>query len=59
VSAGHSIFNRHCNVNVGLMFSRFEGGGHNGAGACSFDRSKADDYIPKFINILKKNESNE
>ena len=59
VSIGHSIFNRNCNVNVGLMLSDFEGGGHRGAGACSFHVSKADFYIPKIIEILIKNESNE
>lgn len=59
VSAGHSIFNRHCNVNLGLMFSHFEGGGHPGAGACSFHRSKADNYISKISEILRRNENNE
>ncbi|MFC1515340.1 exopolyphosphatase [Thermodesulfobacteriota bacterium] len=59
VSVGHSIFNRNCNVNVGLMLSRFEGGGHRGAGSCRFHVSKAEDYIPQIIDILLKNESNE
>ncbi len=55
VSVGHSIFNRNCHVNVGDMLSRFEGGGHAAAGACGFDARKADDYIPKIIDILVKN----
>ncbi len=59
VSVGHSIFNRNCHVNVGLMLSRFEGGGHRGAASCRFAASKADDYIPKIIDILLKNEDNE
>ncbi|MBN1932016.1 MAG: exopolyphosphatase [Desulfobacterales bacterium] len=59
VSVGHSIFNRNCNVNVGLMLSRFNGGGHGGAGACTFHVSKADDYIPKIIEILLRNEPQE
>ncbi len=59
VSVGHSIFNRNCNVNVGLMLSKFEGGGHRGAGSCRFHISKANDYIPKIIDILLKNEPNE
>ena len=59
VSAGHSIFNRNCNVNVGLMLSNFEGGGHRGAGACRFHVSKAEDYIPKILDILLKNQDNE
>jgi hypothetical protein len=59
VSVGHSIFNRNCNVNVGLMLSSFEGGGHRGAGACRFHVSKAKDYIPKILDILLRNEPNE
>ncbi|CAN2049646.1 Exopolyphosphatase [Candidatus Magnetomoraceae bacterium gMMP-13] len=59
VSVGHSIFNKKCKVNVGLMLSNFEGGGHKGAGACRFHASKADDYLPKIIDILIKNKNNE
>jgi hypothetical protein len=59
LSIGHSIFNKNCNVNVGLLLSRFEGGGHQGAAACRFDVSKADNYIPEIIEILLKNEPNE
>jgi hypothetical protein len=47
VSAGHSIFNRNCNVNVGLMLSNFEGGGHRGAGSCQFHVSKAEPRLLK------------
>ena len=57
-SAGHSIFNRNCNVNVGLLLSHFEGGGHEKAGSCSFHVSKADDYLPKIITALKENKKN-
>ena len=56
LSAGHSIFNRHCRVNLGQMFARFEGGGHAGAGACSFHISKAGVYLPKIMKILRNNE---
>ena len=59
LSIGHSIFNKNCNVNVGLLLSRFEGGGHQGAAACRFHVSKADSYIPEIIDILLKNEPNE
>lgn len=59
VSVGHSIFNRNCHVNVGLMLSKFEGGGHRGAGSCQFHVSKAQDYIPKIFDILLKNQDNE
>lgn len=59
VSVGHSIFNRGCNVNVGEMLSRFEGGGHRGAGACTFSADKAEDYIPRILEILVANEKND
>jgi hypothetical protein len=59
VSVGHSIFNDTCNVNVGLMLSAFEGGGHKGAGACSFHVSKSENYIPQILDILLKNENND
>lgn len=55
VQVGHSIFNRHCNVNVGKMLARFEGGGHPGAGACRFHRDKAKQYIPAILEILLNN----
>ena len=59
VSVGHNIFNKNCNVNVGLMLSKFEGGGHHAAGSSRFDAGKADDYIPRILDILLKNEANE
>ena len=58
VNVGHSIFNRNCCVNLGHMLSQFEGGGHLGAGSCTFHESKADEYIPRIIDILIKNEPN-
>ncbi len=59
VHLGHSIFNRNCRVNVGLLLSRFEGGGHRGAGAATFLKEKADDYLARIIEVLEKNEPNE
>ena len=58
VNVGHSIFNRGCRVNVGHMLKAFEGGGHAGAGSCTFHRSKADEYIPRIIDILAENKPN-
>jgi oligoribonuclease NrnB/cAMP/cGMP phosphodiesterase (DHH superfamily) len=59
LNVGHSIFNPKCNVNVGLMLADFEGGGHRGAGSSRFLTSKADNYIPKIIDILLENQNNE
>ena len=59
VHLGHSIFNWGCHVNVGHLLAGFEGGGHRGAGATTFSAEKADDYIPKILDALIQNESNE
>ena len=56
VNVGHSIFNRNCQVNVGLLLSRFGGGGHPGAGSCRFSSDKAQDYLPQIIDTLVRNE---
>ena len=59
VSVGHSIFNRTCNVNVGLMLSKYEGGGHRGAGSCSFTFYRETEFIKQILETLKSNQSNE
>jgi oligoribonuclease NrnB/cAMP/cGMP phosphodiesterase (DHH superfamily) len=59
VNVGHSIFNRHCKVNAGLLLSDFGGGGHRGAGSARFPASKTASYIPRIIDALLKNENNE
>jgi oligoribonuclease NrnB/cAMP/cGMP phosphodiesterase (DHH superfamily) len=56
VNVGHSIFNRNCKVNVGLLLSEFEGGGHPGAGSCRFPTDKADAYLPQIIGTLVRNQ---
>ncbi|MBU0994617.1 MAG: exopolyphosphatase [Proteobacteria bacterium] len=55
MSVGHNIFNQNCRVNIGLMLSAYNGGGHKGAGACSFDAVHYDQYINEIIDILIKN----
>ncbi len=59
VSIGHSIFNRQCNVNAGLLLADFGGGGHRGAASTRFRSSKADNYLPRILDVLQKNENNE
>lgn len=56
VSVGHSIFNPTCRVNVGRMLAKFGGGGHAGAGATSIRKDQADEYIPRIIDLLARNE---
>jgi len=59
VNVGHSIFNAGCNVNVGLLLTAFDGGGHRGAGSARFPKSKGSEFIPRIIETLQKNDNNE
>ena len=59
VSIGHSIFNRRCNVNAGLLLADFGGGGHRGAASTRFESDKADTYLPQILEALQKNVNNE
>ena len=56
VSLGHSIFNRNCRVNVGALLSGYNGGGHPGAGSCSFHVRHSDDHIRAILDVLMRNE---
>ena len=56
LSVGHSIFNKNCKVNAGLLLSNYGGGGHFGAAGCSFPKSQAKENIKEIIGALCKNE---
>jgi hypothetical protein len=53
VSVGHSIFNRTCQTNVGILMSLYGGGGHKGAGGCMLAPPKADAIIAEIIARLR------
>lgn len=55
VSIGHSIFNRTCQVDMGKLCSRFGGGGHRGAGSCSFPKVQSEEIIREITDILLAN----
>lgn len=55
LSVGHNIFNKSCLVNVGQMLSKYGGGGHRGAGGCSFPAGRAVEYIAEIKQILTRN----
>ena len=59
VHLGHSIFNRRCRVNVGLLLAEYGGGGHRGAGGGKLPVEKADEAIRQIVDVLLQNESNE
>jgi len=53
-AVGHSIFNRTCRTNVGILMSAYGGGGHKGAGTCLLPAETADLKIAEIITALKK-----
>ena len=52
VSIGHSIFNRTCGIHLGDLCAKFGGGGHRGAGSCSFPASNAEKNLRTIIKAL-------
>lgn len=55
VSVGHSIFNKTCAVDVGMLLARYQGGGHFAVGACRFPKALAETYIPQILEALVRN----
>ena len=52
LTLGHNIFNKKSAVNVGDLMAQYGGGGHFGAGSCSFHVNKAEEYIESIIDKL-------
>jgi hypothetical protein len=57
LAAGHSIFNRTCNVHIGELFGKMGGGGHKGAGTVQIDPDKAEDTINEVRELLLTNQA--
>jgi hypothetical protein len=55
ISVGHSIVNRTCNVDSGKLVSRYGGGGHRGAGSCSFASHRTDAVLREILEELIRN----
>ncbi len=56
VSLGKNIFNNGCRVNLGNLASRYGGGGHKGAGSCSFHKHEAENNIRRILEEINKNQ---
>jgi oligoribonuclease NrnB/cAMP/cGMP phosphodiesterase (DHH superfamily) len=52
VSVGHSIFNKTCRSDVGKLCAKFGGGGHFGAGSCSFPAADFEKNLNQILRIL-------
>lgn len=55
VSLGKNVFNNGNNVNLGKLVSEYGGGGHKGAGSCSFHVTLAEKNINEMLAVLLKN----
>ncbi len=55
VSLGKNVFNNGSNVNLGDLASQFGGGGHKGAGSCSFHKDEAKTNISRILAVINKN----
>lgn len=53
-AVGHSIFNRTSRTNVGVLMSRYGGGGHRGAGTCLLPPREADARIAEMVATMKQ-----
>jgi oligoribonuclease NrnB/cAMP/cGMP phosphodiesterase (DHH superfamily) len=56
-SIGHSIFNRTCQVDVGRLCSKYNGGGHQRAGSCNFHKNDAEKILDVIVNTLLQNKN--
>jgi hypothetical protein len=54
LAVGHSIFDRSSRTNVGVLMSRYGGGGHRGAGTCLIPAARADELIAEIVAVMKK-----
>lgn len=53
LAIGHSIFNRTCEMNVGVLCNSYGGGGHVGAGTCQLPIETAEAKIQEVIGKLQ------
>lgn len=52
-AAGHNIFKRDSKTNIGMLFAKYGGGGHAGAGTCQLDVETADEKIKEIIEQMR------
>ena len=49
---GYSILNRTCEVNVGSLMLKYNGGGHKKVGTCQFTDETMETELPKMLAEL-------
>ncbi|MBD2187930.1 exopolyphosphatase [Pseudanabaena mucicola] len=53
-AVGKSVLNRTCNLNIGELMLKYEGGGHANAGTCQIDVQDSDRVKQELIDIITK-----
>ncbi len=53
-AVGYSILNRTCEVNVGSLMLKYQGGGHRKVGTCQFSEETMHTELPKMLEELCK-----
>lgn len=51
-AVGYSIINRTCDVNVGSLMLKYNGGGHKKVGTCQFTDENMESDLPKMLDEL-------
>lgn len=52
IACGYSILNRSCNVDIGSLMLKYNGGGHKMVGTCQVPYASADSVIDELIRAL-------
>ncbi len=53
-AVGYSIINRTCEIDVGSLMLKYNGGGHKKVGTCQFTNENMATELPKMLDELKK-----
>ena len=53
-AVGYSILNRTCNVDVGSLMLKYNGGGHKNVGTCQFSDENMETELPKMLAELSE-----
>ena len=56
-ACGHSIINKTCQVDIGALMRRYEGGGHRVAGTCQVPNESADKTLAELVQAMRGNQS--
>ena len=51
-AVGYSILNRTCDIDVGSLMLKYNGGGHKAVGTCQFSDENMETELPKMLKEL-------